>query len=446
VAARAYNGRKGRGSPSIRSHHLLHDRHTEGCEIASGRKAYSKLNTDRATGTACGRHFRRNLCSLLLAALFAISVPLWAQNSFQQQLAHAEDLIAQGQLQSAEQEFLALVRLDPKSPVVRNDLGALYMNQNRYDRACREFSQAAALDPKSAPIQQNLGICYLKTNDFAKAMGALENAEHLAPDDVRTHYFLGHSCFMLDRYDEAEKELEYVATRKPEDESTLFYLIRIYAKKEEEQKAKDTFRELSQAHPDSVFVHILMGESYDLQDKPQQAIDEFRKALPLAPDMPRLHFDLGVLLWEDHQTDEAEKVLLQESQINPHFPPVYYYLAEIMVSREQYPKAIKLFQMALKEGPQCINARVGLGKAYAREEKWDQALGQLQQANMIDANQKDVHYWLGTIYRHLGNKTKSAEEFQVYQSLAKDLRPGAVGASDVPHSRWVSNTCLPYVR
>jgi tetratricopeptide (TPR) repeat protein len=381
--------------------------------------------------------------TLLIAPLRCFAHARPDQASLQAKLDHARALAQRGELAAAEREYLAAIRLDPRSYEAHNDLGALYMSERRYEPACVEFARAAQLNETAAPVQQNLGLCSIQANHFAEAANALKKAEALDPQDLRTRYFLGYSLFTLNRPDEAEPELEYVLQRRPGDDSTLFYLIRIYTGKKDYEKAADAFRALSQAHPDSVFVHILNGESYDLQDRTKDAIEEFRKALALAPEMPRLHFGLGFLYWEDQRFDAAAAELKQELRINPHFAPANYYLGDIALNRSDFAAAQDFFARAVSESPACLDAHVGLGKTYARAGRWQKALEEFQLADKIDSGQRDVHYWLGTTLRHLGRQTESRKEMEIYQEIAGKIKSsGAAGG--VRKERSTAKSCLPH--
>ena len=196
-----------------------------------------------------GVRLAKTIALIVLVAPHPLGFP---GDTFAEKLQRAETLAQQGNLAAAEQEFKELLRLDPGSYVAHNDLGALYMRQERYDFACREFLQAAGLNPRLAEIQKNLGVCFFQRGEFSKAQEALQKAKQLDPQDPRTRFLLGYSSFLLGQADEAASELEYVRKHKPGDETTLFYLVRAYTKKGQYEKGNEVFRELEQAHPDSV--------------------------------------------------------------------------------------------------------------------------------------------------------------------------------------------------
>ena len=193
-------------------------------------------------------------CGPAGAILTFLLVPahLPAQKALEDGLARAHQSIERGDLAGAEKQFRELTRLYPKSFVVHNDLGALYLQQHRYPQACRELTAAVALNAGSADVQRNLGTCYFLRNDFQAALAPLERAKTLEPGDLRTDYQLGYSLLMLGQPDAAQPELELVAAELPGEENTLFALVKVYQAKRDQEKAAGAFQKLRQSHPDSV--------------------------------------------------------------------------------------------------------------------------------------------------------------------------------------------------
>jgi protein O-mannosyl-transferase len=369
---------------------------------------------------------------LLVAALLAGQArSVLAQSDLEERLGKVDVLLQRGDLKSAEVQLRDLARLHPKSFVVRNNLGALYMQQQRYPEACREFMAAADLNPEIADVQRNLGACLFLTEAFESAIVPLRRAKALEPNDPRTRYQLGYALLMLNRPQEAQPELEYVSSKLPGEEQPLFALVKLYQAEGYQDKAAAAFAKLQSAHPDSPFVHILMGES----------IAEFQKAISLAPGMSRLHFDLGFLYWEVNRFAEAVIEFRKEIQTNPAFAPAYYYLGDIALAQDRPSEAAGFFREAVSRGPGCLGAYLGLGKAYIRTDKVSEAAAQFELANRLDGNQADVHYWLATTYRRLGDIGRSQAEMQLFQTLSEKAK-ATPGGQPVGYDRWANAACL----
>ena len=129
------------------------------------------------------------------------------QGGLDQLLDSAEDRFRKGDLPGAEKILLSAEKTNPRSFVVRNNLGALYLQLRRYADAVREFSAAAALNPRSPDAVRGLGTVYFLSGDYAAALKPLERAKELDPRDLRTRYQRGYALLMLNRPEEARPEL-----------------------------------------------------------------------------------------------------------------------------------------------------------------------------------------------------------------------------------------------
>jgi tetratricopeptide (TPR) repeat protein len=368
--------------------------------------------------------------------------PTWAGDALTDGLARAQAAIERHQWSAAEEQLRALVKLYPKSYLVHNNLGVLYLEQQRYPQACGQLAIAANLNSDAADVQRNLGTCYFVRNDYASAVAPLERSKSLNPQDLRTRYQLGYALLMLGKLDQAQPELDYAGTQMAGDEHIQFALAKLYQAKHDQKRVAAAFEKLRREHPDSVFAHILMGESYDIQEKPDEAIAEYRKALTLAPSMPRLHFDLGFLFWEQQRFEEARTEFDRELKINSGFTPVLYYLGDIALEQDRPSEAVWYFLAALQQNSACLDACMGLGKSYFRLREMTKAADAFERAERLDNSQPDVHYWLAKTYKSLGKTGRNEQELRVFQSLAKNkaAEPPAEGAARAP---WPARACMP---
>jgi hypothetical protein len=72
--------------------------------------------------------------------------------------------------------------------------------------------------------------------------------------------------------------------------------------------------------------------------------------------------------------------------------------------------------------------------------QWEKALEEFQLANRIDSGQRDVHYWLGTILRHLGRQAESTREMGTYQEIVDKVKNSAP-AGGVRRERSTAKSC-----
>jgi len=371
---------------------------------------------------------RRRRASILAAACILTAVVRLsnAQAAFEKYLSSAEERLRQKDFAGAENLLLAAEKINPKSFIVHNNLGVLYLQERRYTDSIREFTAARTLNSDDVDVVRNLGTSHFLKGDYGGALEPLTRAKELNDRDLKTRYQLGYALLMLDRPAKAQPELEYVLAAMPADASTLFALAKVYEAKRDQDKVGETFATLQRAHPDSVFVHVLLGESYDIQENTAAAITEYQKAIEQAPSMPRLHFDIGFLYWESAKYPDAVDEFKKELEISPGFVPALYYLGDIALNNEHFHEALEFFQSAASRNPSCLEPFLGQGKAYLRLNRLDEAIDQFKRAARIDGEQPDVYYWMANAYRRLGKAAKSQVATARFQVLSEKAKTAAL--------------------
>lgn len=85
-----------------------------------------------------------------------------------------------------------LKSLDQNNSDVRMALGAIYLNEQNYDKAIAEFKKSANLAPSELKLKYNsLGLAYIKKGKYANAEKILEIAVKIDPKDKYAHNNLG---------------------------------------------------------------------------------------------------------------------------------------------------------------------------------------------------------------------------------------------------------------
>ncbi|MGM0593403.1 MAG: L,D-transpeptidase Cds6 family protein [Pseudomonadota bacterium] len=85
------------------------------------------------------------------------------------QFLEAAALAGRGELEAAEERYLALIEQAPARPEAYNNLAALYARQGRLDEARQLLEQAMATHPSYATVYQNLSSIYMAMSRSAYA-------------------------------------------------------------------------------------------------------------------------------------------------------------------------------------------------------------------------------------------------------------------------------------
>lgn len=84
----------------------------------------------------------------------------------------------------AEKTLQQAIRMDPYNGIAHNNLGTLYLNQNRLPEAAAAFETARTLLPLHPDPRLNLGLVFERAGRTQDAIDAYSAALELVPDDL----------------------------------------------------------------------------------------------------------------------------------------------------------------------------------------------------------------------------------------------------------------------
>jgi tetratricopeptide (TPR) repeat protein len=74
----------------------------------------------------------------------------------------------------------------PSNAAVREELGNLYFDADRFDQAIPWYEAAFRLDPKNVNLSTDLGVAYYYTNQTDRALAQLDRSLALDPNHLKT--------------------------------------------------------------------------------------------------------------------------------------------------------------------------------------------------------------------------------------------------------------------
>src|ERR1700730_3028392 len=94
------------------------------------------------------------------------------EDSKETHLSRANDYVAAGQYDKAENEYRDVLRLAPTDPVALRELGVMYQDQGQWPQAFPLLNKAAELLPDDADLQLKLGQSLLLQREYQQAREA----------------------------------------------------------------------------------------------------------------------------------------------------------------------------------------------------------------------------------------------------------------------------------
>lgn len=310
-------------------------------------------------------------------------------------------MIAQGQLEPAEDYLRWALALGPRSHVAASAHGLLgrLLAGDDPEKAVDHFTQAGDLDmlavlqavsaePEPAGQALLLGIAFLQRDDLTLARRHLEQAVALAPANAQAHAYLGH---VLDRqgHTEAAQELLQLALTLDPDQVMAYYFLGIHLRQlGDVQKAQAVLWQGLVRDPHNAALRVQMAEAYlDLGDY-AAAEEWYQGAVEAVSEEQRSGFYLILAhFYLDHlyhvvegglPAAEAAVALAPGDARAQDLLGWAYHLAG------RHAEAEQALVKALALAPDLVSARYHLGSLYASTGRPDLARRHLQRAADLD--------------------------------------------------------------
>ncbi len=227
--------------------------------------------------------------------------------------------------------------------------GVEYGDKEIWAAAILELNQARQLEPGNPEILTELGIAYGERKQWKEALAFLRKAVMIAPGSVRAHYNL---ALTLDRADPGKGAgaIEYRKTLK-----------------------------LDPRHVDS-----LINLGIDIGDQnPAQARQFFTRAIELAPKNANAHLNLALLLKRDDAESASSAEFRRTIELNPDLVEARRQLAALLMSEQQWEKAIEQCREIMKREPGDAATQYTLGQAMIRNGETEGGKQELERAQAM---------------------------------------------------------------
>lgn len=248
------------------------------------------------------------------------------QTSLKQQIERAEDA----------------VRKNPADAVARTSIGDLYAMDGRYEEAAQQYEETLKINEKNLPAINGLATVYAALGRPEKAQPFLEKALTLGDGNK----LVSASADMAD---------------------VRLQLGRIYLSQGRVQDAQAQAREAARISPANSDVLLLMGDALAAGSDFAAAVEQYRKALRFVPRFPEAYEAMAAAYEGLGDSAHAE-----------------YARAMVTYSHGDYAAAAGNLEKLLRSNPGLAEAHLGLGMAYERLSKTDQAVTEYREALRLD--------------------------------------------------------------
>ena len=256
---------------------------------------------------------------------------------------------------AARDQYLALLRQDPKLARAHDRLGAVLFQLNDMDGAEKSFRAAVAADPSYDPAELRLALLWMLRDDDKQSerwFQAAVQADRSNPKPARTY-----AGWLLERgrISDAVPYIEIVQKLEPHSRETrtLQGLHSRYSK--DYATAEAAFEELYRLDPNDTSaawnLALTLAESQD-DLKRSQAVDLAEIELRKQPQSAEAYAVLGWCYYKAGRMADAEKALTVATSSGGMRLDTAYYLAQVLADQGKRAEAVAMLKSALaKSGP-----------------------------------------------------------------------------------------------
>ena len=221
--------------------------------------------SEKNNGSSVRNAMRYALCAMLIL-VFALASATYARNTlWADKVSLWEDV----------------VRKNPNSPKVFNNLGIAYFEKGHYEKAIGMYQQAISLSPGNFFAYSNLGVAYAVTGRTDMAIESFSRAIALDPNSGVVHSNLGHALRKQGRFIEAVDVYLKAVILNPYSGTAFYGLGSAYAALGRLEDAFAAFRRSIELSPNNPEAYRERGIVYAKKGEGRNALADFQKACAL---------------------------------------------------------------------------------------------------------------------------------------------------------------------
>ena len=221
---------------------------------------------------------------------------------------------AQGELEKSLSYLVRARKLDPDSPGVLYDFGAIALQMDLYLDALNAFSELHKRFPAEPSYSYALAAARLRNGERLEAVRLLKEFVVIRPNDASGFYLLGAALYALKDFAEAQKALEKSLNLLPDADAEYLLGLSLAEKGDRKGSIEALLRAVSD-RSDHVGAHAALGAEYREDGKYDQARLHLERAIALNPKDLRAHYQLGLVYAKLGDQESARKMFARADEL-----------------------------------------------------------------------------------------------------------------------------------
>jgi len=329
-------------------------------------------------------------------------------------------------------EYKNVLQIDPNNAAAHWGLAKGYLADQQLQAGFWELRETVRLDPENNDARAQLSQLLLLGGDPDEALVQAE--ELISRGGERGHLHRAQALDRLERVDEAREEYELAIAAAPEDSGPVASYAQALSRRGDREAAERYFRKLVEMAP-SVSSHTSLA-AFLAQDESRDEESEqlFLKASRLPDATPDeqilVHQNVASFYFQRERFDEATAYLERVIPTVEEPVPLIYLLARLHVAQGNSDKADALIADATQIDPTDPVPYLTLSGHLGRQGDVPGALAAAEKALEIDPNLTDAKLRVAEILVDVGYRDGDEEKIQRGQQMVEAvLAAGTPSAS-----------------
>lgn len=333
--------------------------------------------------------------------------------------------------------------IQPENPIVFFELGKNYLSQKKYKDAYDNFEKVTKIDPKNRWAWVGMyDVCY-DTRDFNQAIIIVQKLVEFKPDyreDLVSLYMntqqFDKALDLINELNEtvgkSEKRELYKADilrdakyqgsekanlidkikKNPKDEANYIALIYMYSQSNQEEKALEIAKQLEKEIPTSDWAQVSLFKFHINNNNGDKAVKSMNTVLASDKiDKKIKHRILNEFLIFSKNNPQYDKDLDKAIGYfdNDKEVKVAKEIAKFYQSKKDWTKAIKYYEMHLKNATDDMETILLLMQAYTENLQFDKLAKISEEQLQLFPTQPQLYYYNGLANNQLKNYKKAKD-------------------------------------
>jgi len=234
---------------------------------------------------------------------------------------------------------IEMLDLNPRHTPSLLSLAKIELEEDDLEGATEYFDKALSTAYNDPEIHRNVGLIYLENGKREKAVELLTTAAFLDPEDAQTLIALAALAEEDEDLDKAERMLKLALDASPADRDILGLLASLYKRTERNYEASQMLEQITAIDPTDVNNQVNLAILY-MEMEDSAGLDRLQKMAPNQVNQ-KLNFftDYGAVSAEYGHFDRAAWSLEKALQISPAAQPIRALYAETLLHLDQKERA-----------------------------------------------------------------------------------------------------------